>query len=600
MNTLDISNNQIIALPAEIGKLYKLKVFQFGGNLKIDIPKEISELKNLIKIDLNSSELTSIPEVLFDLANLKEFYLRNNNLTVLPSDIGRLDKLRILDLDNNFLSQLPDELFNLVGLEELFLRNNNLMSLAGEIGNLQHLNGLYLSLNKIKTMPYQIGDLKNLAELAINGNPLEIPSLEIVNQGVSKIKEYLRALKTEGYKGKEVYEAKMLLLGDTFVGKTSLAIRLIDNDFFEKLSPTDGIEIRKFKLQSPTQNNIGMYLHLWDFGGDEIYHYAHQFFLTKRSLYLLILDARLSEQKWRIDYWLNIIVSFAPESPIIIVINKIDIRSLPLNMEDFKNQFPKIVDGNSYAVSCKDKTGLPILMDIIKREAWNLPLMGNFWIASWLKVREILENDSRNYITLREYLDICKKNKVDEDKAIILIQNLHDLGIILYYENIDVIVLKPEWCTKAFYSLLESKLAIEKHGFIHNSDLPKIWHNQDLFKRDVHATLMRLMNKAELAFPIDNDGSQYIIPELLAFKEPKCYWKYGDNAILEYHYNFLPAGIIPQFIVKLKEYISIEDEKYIGWRTGVTIQANDAAALLRINQSVNNVCRMAMSKNNFL
>jgi internalin A len=34
------------------------------------------------------------------------------------------------------------------------------------------------------------------------------------------------------------------------------------------------------------------HLNVWDFGGQEIMHATHQFFLTRRSLYLLVLSGR--------------------------------------------------------------------------------------------------------------------------------------------------------------------------------------------------------------------------------------------------------------------------------------------------------------------
>ena len=39
-------------------------------------------------------------------------------------------------------------------------------------------------------------------------------------------------------------------------------------------------------------------------------HATHQFFLTKRSLYLLVLDSRLTQEENRVEYWLKIIQSF--------------------------------------------------------------------------------------------------------------------------------------------------------------------------------------------------------------------------------------------------------------------------------------------------
>ncbi len=50
-------------------------------------------------------------------------------------------------------------------------------------------------------------------------------------------------------------------------------------------------------------------------------HATHQFFLSKRSLYLLVLDSRRETQ---VDYWLKHIQTFGKNAPVIIVINKID------------------------------------------------------------------------------------------------------------------------------------------------------------------------------------------------------------------------------------------------------------------------------------
>lgn len=47
-------------------------------------------------------------------------------------------------------------------------------------------------------------------------------------------------------------------------------------------------------------------------------HATHQFFLTKRSLYLLVLDSRVDELQNKLEYWLKIIHSFSNDSPILI------------------------------------------------------------------------------------------------------------------------------------------------------------------------------------------------------------------------------------------------------------------------------------------
>ena len=62
-----------------------------------------------------------------------------------------------------------------------------------------------------------------------------------------------------------------------------------------------------------------MSLHAWDFGGQQIYHATHQFFLTDRSLFVLLWNSRLGWEQGKLQYWLDIIKARAPGSPVILV-----------------------------------------------------------------------------------------------------------------------------------------------------------------------------------------------------------------------------------------------------------------------------------------
>ncbi len=47
------------------------------------------------------------------------------------------------------------------------------------------------------------------------------------------------------------------------------------------------------KLPHPAQENVDKaFSAAWDFGGQDIYHATHQFFLTNRGLFLLVWNAR--------------------------------------------------------------------------------------------------------------------------------------------------------------------------------------------------------------------------------------------------------------------------------------------------------------------
>ena len=87
-----------------------------------------------------------------------------------------------------------------------------------------------------------------------------------------------------------------------------------------------------------------MRLSTWDFGGQEIYHATHQFFLTSRSLFLLLWNSRLGWEQGRLHYWLDIIKSRAPESPVILIATHADASQRPVDLplDDLRREYPQI------------------------------------------------------------------------------------------------------------------------------------------------------------------------------------------------------------------------------------------------------------------
>ena len=159
----------------------------------------------------------------------------------------------------------------------------------------------------------------------------------------------------------------MLLVGQGSVGKTSLVKRLLWDEFNLHEEKTEGIEIEEWQVAVDDQK---IRLNVWDFGGQEIMHATHQFFLTKRSLYLLVLDARLGDEENRIEYWLKIIKSFGADSPVIIVGNKIDEQPLDVDKRGLMAKYRNIRD--IVGVSCKEGKGIDELKDVIAGEVGSL------------------------------------------------------------------------------------------------------------------------------------------------------------------------------------------------------------------------------------
>lgn len=61
-------------------------------------------------------------------------------------------------------------------------------------------------------------------------------------------------------------------------------------------------------------------VNIWDFGGQEIYHATHQFFLTGRSAYVLVCDDRKEDTDF--SYWMHVVEMLSDASPLLIVQNE--------------------------------------------------------------------------------------------------------------------------------------------------------------------------------------------------------------------------------------------------------------------------------------
>lgn len=129
----------------------------------------------------------------FELLNLKKLTVNSNKLVCLPHSTSHLTNLRVLDARLNCLRSLPDDLENLISLEVLNVSQNfqHLSALPYSVGLLISLIELDISYNKITILPESIGCLKKLRKLCVEGNPLVSPPMEVIEQGLPMVKEYL-------------------------------------------------------------------------------------------------------------------------------------------------------------------------------------------------------------------------------------------------------------------------------------------------------------------------------------------------------------------------------------------------------------------------
>lgn len=324
---------------------------------------------------------------------------------------------------------------------------------------------LDLSGLELTALPEALGQLTQLQLLYLHGNselgiPDELlgPTAEDVARRKGKpadpktlLEYYFRT--REGRR--PLNEGKLVLVGFGGVGKTSLVKRLVHDRFDRHETMTDGIAIADWTV--PVRD-AEVEVHVWDFGGQEIMHATHQFFLTHRSLYLLVLNGRQGREDADAEYWLNLIASFGDESPVIVVLNRIREHPFDVNRTALRLKFPMVRD--VVATDCADPAaGREELLAAIHRGIDALPGLRDAFPAAWFAIKDRLSSMPENYLTFDRYRALCAETGVrdrhDQDR---LAEVLHRLGVALNYREDprlhDLNVLNPRWVTEGVYKIL--------------------------------------------------------------------------------------------------------------------------------------------------
>ncbi|PSB49414.1 GTPase, partial [filamentous cyanobacterium Phorm 6] len=512
------------------------------------------------------------PEVLGKLSNLTQLYLSDNQITEIPEVLGKLSNLTLLYLWNNQITEIPEVL-----------------------GKLSNLTLLYLWNNQITEIPEVLGKMEQLEQLDLRGNPIPIPP-EILGSNQSYQPGDLRTILDFYFQTRdpdateELNEAKLLIVGEGEAGKTTLANKLLNSDYeLKQREPTtEGIDVMHWKFTQA--NGKPFRVHLWDFGGQAIYHATHQFFLTERSLYVFLVDNR--RQNPNLCYWLSIIELLSNGSPVFLVQNEKDDIRCEINLGQQRGDFPNLE--KDFATNLATNRGLEALQRALQNRIATLDHINKPIPKRWANVRHVLENYSQRqtHIEIGEFHNICVGQgfkKSDKPAMLGLSKYLHDLGIILHFQKDEslenIVILNPEWATNAVYKVTDNAEVIANCGYFTQENLQQIWCDRQY--QDLHKKLLKLMKNFQLCYEIPSkqgQQQQYIAPQRLPLEAPNYDWDDTDNLILRYEYDFMPKGIITRFIVEMHLFIYRRQSSLpkgkgdIVWRDGVILADNYAKA----------------------
>lgn len=117
---------------------------------------------------------------------------------------------------------------------------------------------------------------------------------------------------------------KIIIIGDSGVGKSSLTLRATKNQFQEYYNATVGFEF--FSLNLKMEESI-IKLQMWDTCGQEIYRSLISSFYKNSSLAMIMYSIDNEESFRHLDYWIKEIKNnSSPNIKIILIGNKVDLE----------------------------------------------------------------------------------------------------------------------------------------------------------------------------------------------------------------------------------------------------------------------------------
>ncbi|MFK7771037.1 MAG: COR domain-containing protein [Saprospiraceae bacterium] len=650
LEEVDLSHNSISDI-SFIGRwLAELKYL----NLEENKIHDISPFGNLQKLqELNLSYNVAIVDysILKKLENLKKLNLDRNGI----SDISFLENLKELTHLGIMLNDISDVevISKLENVTTLYLSHNEILKVKPLI-KLKKIEHLFLIDNPINDCPpevYQTNDIHQIRayfegisrdatsniEQKIDIQPnLEIPTANISPNLDEKARDVLGGDKNfeelfgEEDKVKptpEIDDIKLIFVGNSGAGKTQLSKFFENGKLDKKRETTHGIRLNRWLPKgkvSPAFKEIKdkVAANVWDFGGQEYYHGTFRLFLSNHAVYILLWETDTNKndiistevrkdesedlQHYHYKYWLDNIRHFAPDSPILLVQNKVDKDQRQRISTTWIDEYKIFGDHHislheaAKASSSKYKWSFDTFCNdlsecfgkILKRKAEQKRSI------AWLKIRDAVVEVSQGKNAknpFSKHLKIGKSIKIkDFEKACLEIESeltesevytmprwLHNSGLVIYFGEDDIlndtVYLDPIWVTTGIYKILNETVRAKAGVFS---------------KKDINAkkgldeeTVLALMKEMEIVFEKMDEPDTYVAPQYLPETHPveDLYAIAANGLQQKAYYVRLPLYFFRKVLQRMIFFYGMSpnvDAKYY-WKQGILFEKKGTKVMFK-------------------
>ncbi len=643
LQSIDCSLTQVSDL-APLAGLQALRSIDCSKTQVSDLAP-LAGLRALQSIDCTSTQVSDLAPLagLEALQSIRCAWTRVSDLTPL----AMLRALRWLSCYNTQVHELAP-LADSPVLESIDCSRTEVSDLD-PIANLPAIRSIDCSFTQVRTL-MPLASAAPLYEVTCNGLALEdsstpylhLPSLqkfacwrtrihgapaEVLSQGwddncLFKLRAHFQDVAAGGVESREV---KLIILGNGRVGKTQLCRRLQGLPYDDTLPSTHGIVVESFDLPRDDRPDFAR-VHIWDFGGQDIYHGTHALFLRANAVFVLVwapefesgeqTHGALTFRNYPLRYWVDYVRQLGGKDSAILVVqtrcdSRRDRRSCPVKDDDLRGAF-----GDGYwevlQFSALNDRGLPGLKENLGeaiaflRESQGITRIGASRQRVKARLETLRDKDAKlppeqrrhRWLTQDDFRRICAEERLVSEPEFLL-DYLHSTGVVFTREGLfeDRIVLDQSWALEAIYAVFNRDSCLRplsqlRGRFTRPLLEALVWTDRPIGEQKV---LIGMMESCGICFEVREGDekagieAEYIAPDLLPERnaiqtELDALWE-REGPVEQVLYEF--DLLLPRLLRAVTWWIGgLAGVSALYWRDGLCVYEASTGAHALIEQQM--------------